>query len=70
MQHLNFYKIPKPFPPDDKTGNIKDKNMVLSNQAKFFDDVASELIEISESNYMRHPLAFLVGSFLMIFVTP
>ena len=42
-------------------GNIKDKKYgFFSNQAKFFDDVASELgLKISESDYMRHPLAFL-----------
>ena len=57
-----FTKYPKLSLPDDKTGNIKDKKYgFFSNQAKFFDDVASELgLKISESNYMRHPLAFLV----------
>ena len=57
-----FTKYPKASLPYKPTKNIKDKKYgFFSNQHIFFDEVAEELnLKIGDSNYNRHPLAFLV----------
>jgi len=57
-----FTKYPKASLPEQPTKNIKDKKYgFFSNQYDFFDEVASELgLKVGDSNYNRHPLAYLV----------
>ena len=57
-----FTKYPKASLPEQPTKSIKDKKYgFFSNQFDFFDEVASELgLKVGDSNYNRHPLAFLV----------
>ena len=57
-----FTKYPKASLPYKPTKKIKDKKYgFFSNQFDFFDEVASELgLKVGDSNYNRHPLAYLV----------